>query len=124
MMDALNSVSKGQQAERWVSEYLQKQGLRLLTHNYRCALGEIDLIMQDSHDVVFIEVRSRNNIFYGSAIESVDTYKQKKIIKTATHYLQKKGWLDKVDARFDIVGIRSTGANSIEWIKDAFSADD
>ncbi|MHB1948622.1 MAG: YraN family protein [Gammaproteobacteria bacterium] len=112
----------GQQAEQDACDFLEKNGLKLLARNYRCALGEVDLIMRDEQNtVVFIEVRKRSHHQFASAIESVTQSKQRKVIKTATHYLQKQNWFDKVACRFDIVGMSK---DEIEWIKDAFSSDD
>jgi putative endonuclease len=114
----------GQKAEENACFYLQKHGLRLLTKNYRCALGEIDLIMQDQQEIVFVEVRTRKNPYHATAIESVDFHKQKKIISTATHFLSHKKMLDKVNCRFDVIGISYDQLKAkIEWIKDAFHAD-
>jgi putative endonuclease len=117
-MDTLNLKKIGNQAENHACEYLQKKGLRLIERNYFCALGEIDLIMQDNDEIVFVEVRSRNQ--YGDALESIDEYKQAKLIKTAMYYLQKTKQYDKVNCRFDVIGINN---NQLEWIKNAFSAD-
>lgn len=110
----------GQKAEENAYRFLEKQGLKLLERNYRCFFGEIDLIMLDDDEVVFIEVRMRTDTHFITPIESVSLNKQKKIIRTATHYLQKKKWYDQVPCRFDIVGI---AGNQPEWIKDAFSID-
>lgn len=110
----------GRLAEQKACDFLLKKGLRLIARNFHWARGEIDLIMQDGEDVVFIEVRSRASIAYGSAAESVDKNKQKKLLKSALFYLQKRNWLEKVSCRFDIVGISHARC---EWIKNAFSMD-
>ena len=94
--------------------------LKPITANYFCKIGEIDLIMQDSEDIFFVEVRSRSSIKYGSAADSVTKTKQKKIIATATYFFQQKNWLHKTHSRFDIVGIQNT---QFDWIKNAFTAD-
>ncbi len=123
MLD-IHKKNSGNQAEQKACDFLQTKGLQLVTRNYRSPYGEIDLIMRDSNDVVFIEVRSRKQSRYGSSIESVDTQKQNKLIKTAIHYLQAQRLLDKVDCRFDIIGIEHTETKpTIEWIKDAFSTE-
>jgi len=106
-------------AENEACDFLQKQGLKLLEKNYTCPCGEIDLIMQDKDTVVFIEVRLRTQTNFGNAIESVHFYKQKKLARTATLFLQKKRMLHKVNARFDIVGISQN--KKIQWLKNAFS---
>lgn len=117
----MDNLEIGQQAELVACHFLEKKGLKLLAKNYRCKLGEIDLIMLDQNDVVFVEVRARSSDDFGGAVESVTKTKQRKVIKTATHFLLAQKWLDKVECRFDIIGITQ---NQIDWIKDAFSADD
>ena len=117
-MQAALKKQVGQHAEQKACDFLQARGLHLLTRNYRCFCGEIDLVMRDGHDIVFVEVRSRTSSNYGSAVDSVNKTKQKKIIKSAIHYLQKQNWLEKVNYRFDIIGLSKT---NLEWIKNAFS---
>ena len=114
----MKTLHKGQFAERKACQYLQQQGLTLIEKNYRCRNGEIDLIMQDKDHLVFVEVRYRKNENYGTAIDTVDRNKVKKIVSTAQHYLISHQ-LD-VPARFDIVGF-DTSLNP-KWISDAFSA--
>jgi putative endonuclease len=123
-MDVRNKIATGQAAELLACSFLEKKGLQLLHRNYRCLRGEIDLIMQDQDDIVFVEVRMRSKSNYGSAIESIDLRKQTKIIAAATYYLCQKNWFDKVNCRFDVIGISyaQTGA-TLEWIRDAFHAD-
>lgn len=117
-MATQNKKVIGDQKEQNALTHLQNNGLRLIEKNYHCPFGEIDLIMSDHDEIVFIEVRSRKNIAYGSAIESIDYFKQQKLLKSATHYLQKKRLIDLCDCRFDVVGFSN---NQIDWIKDAFS---
>lgn len=111
---------KGQNAEELAMRHLQRQGLKLLTTNYRCKRGEIDLIMQDSGTLVFIEVRYRKSDAFGSAVESVTSVKQNKLIAAARHYLQ--AYQSNPACRFDVVGISGQSRPRIEWIKDAFQA--
>ena len=115
-------LQDGDKAETYAADFLQSKGLQLLHKNFSSAGGEIDLIMQDREDLVFVEVRLRNNTAYGSAVESVNYYKQNKIIRTGLYYMQKQRLLYRVNCRFDIVGI-STGVSGpeIEWVKNAFS---
>lgn len=114
----------GRCAEREACDYLQAQGLRLVEQNYTCYHGEIDLIMQDQEDIVFVEVRRRGRVDYGNAIESITKTKMNKLIKTAKHFLQAKKWLDKVSSRFDVIAIHPIqGKMQLEWIKNAFWVD-
>lgn len=112
----------GKLGETAACQFLQTKGLRLIEHNYALATGEIDLIMQDKKDIVFIEVRTRSNNRYGTTIESVNYHKQTKLIKTALYYMQKNRLLYKVNCRFDIIGITTTAeGNKIDWVKNAFT---
>lgn len=112
----------GKQAEVKACQFLKEHGLRLLSQNYRCFLGEIDLIMQDGHDIVFVEVRSKHSLEHGTAIESITRPKQKKIINTALRFLQERNWLNKVNCRFDVIGIHLVeNQMKMDWIKNAFS---
>jgi putative endonuclease len=128
------SRNLGKQAENVAYRYLKAQGLSLIIRNYACRLGEIDLIMQDKDMLVFIEVRYRKQHLFGNSLETVDRYKQNKLIKTAEHYLQSNPTLAETPCRFDVVGI-SPGKPSflprfntsqyysaqVEWLKNAFS---
>jgi putative endonuclease len=113
-------LSQGQAAEDKALDYLRREGLALVNRNYRCKSGEIDLIMQQNDTLVFVEVRYRQSSHFGSAAESVTTSKQRKLLITANHYLQK----NRVDrpCRFDVVGIGGKNLTEIEWIQNAFQA--
>ena len=91
-------------------KFLLSKGFSLLQQNYRCRYGEIDLIMSDKEDIVFVEVRSRSRTDYGRAGESINASKKKKLIKTATLFLQTKDWLYKVHSRFDVIEYFRTGS--------------
>jgi len=110
--------SRGNIAEQKASSFLQAQGLRLKAHNFYCRYGEIDLIMEDNKEIVFVEVRMRSKTHFGDALESIDHHKQRKLIKSAIFYLQSEKLIDKVNCRFDVIGFSNS---HIDWIKDAFS---
>lgn len=109
----------GAQAEVRAENYLVEQGLVKRAKNYRCKLGEIDLIMMHNDTLVFIEVRLRNHRQFANAAESVTISKQQKIIKTAQYYLQEHQLTDKVNCRFDVIAFSDKG--DPDWIKNAFS---
>jgi len=118
MLGILNKKQLGDIAEEKACAFLRRKGFYLVDRNYHSPFGEIDLIMQDKDEVVFIEVRSRAYNTYGTAIESINKTKQHKVMKSAVYYLQQRKWLDKVNYRFDVVGCSPI---NIEWIKNAFS---
>ncbi len=115
----------GEAAEQDACQFLIKQKLKLVCKNYRSRFGEIDLIMQDQQSLVFIEVRYRKHDRFGSGAESITLSKQRKLIKTASHYLQQTPGANQLAARFDVISI-SAGNKSqqskIDWIKNAFQA--
>jgi len=116
-------AATGKQAEARACEYLQARGLTLVERNYLCKRGEIDLIMQDKHSTVFVEVRYRRNDHFGSSAESVDWRKQAKLLATAEHYLQQHPKAAQSVCRFDVVALTTeNGQQTIDWIIDAFQA--
>jgi putative endonuclease len=112
----------GNHAEALAEEYLKKQGLLIRERNYRCKVGEIDIIAQDRKEgIIFVEVRYRHSKDYGSAAETVTPPKQHKIMRTAEYYLNMNNLFEKVPCRFDVIAIDYTEKeDNIEWIKDAF----
>jgi len=116
------SFSRGQWAENLAHAYLCEQGLQSIERNYRCKVGEIDLIMLEQAILVFAEVRYRKSQRYGGSLESIDARKQQRIFLTAEHYLQSHRWA--AQSRFDVVLISGATHNPIlRWIPDAFRID-
>ncbi len=111
----------GVKSEQQACEYLLKRSLTLIEKNYNTRYGEIDLVMKEGDELVFVEVRSRYKNNYADAIESITPSKQKKLRFTAEHYLNKHYQNHPPTCRFDVVAIDLTQTEfSIEWIKDAF----
>jgi putative endonuclease len=110
-------IQLGQEAEKLAAEFLQRQGLKLVTRNYRCRMGEIDLVMDDRGTLVFVEVRLRKSDHFGGAGASITAHKQSKLIRAAQHYLQQQS--TQPPCRFDALLL---DGGKMEWIKDAFSA--
>lgn len=104
--------------------YLQAQGLTLVVRNFRCKMGEIDLIMQERETLVFIEVRARSEQHYGGGAASITRAKQRKLIKTASFFLMKHPHYFEHPSRFDVIDAApsQTGPTQIHWIPGAFSA--
>lgn len=117
---SISSKIIGKIAEDFACEYLQAQGLKFITANYQCRCGEIDLIMQDSDTIIFVEVRHRATNDYGDGIATVTETKRRKLIKTALYYLQKNNLLDQIAYRFDVIATSGNSYSEIKWIQDAF----
>ena len=113
---------RGAAAEKLALDHLQAKGLTLLARNYRCRLGEIDLIMTDGDTTVFIEVRLRSRGAQGaplvSAAESIDLHKQSRIAAAARHYLMGKS---ETPCRFDCVLLNRVEPERVEWLRSAFT---
>jgi len=109
----------GADAEHLASQFLRRQDLIPVTRNFRCRLGEIDLIMLDKDCLVFIEVRYRASNRFSRASQTVDIHKQRKLIRTAALFLAKRAKFANSLVRFDVVAIDADehGEKTIEWIK-------
>lgn len=115
----INENNAGLEAEKLAATFLINHGLKLVTKNYHCRFGEIDLIMKDAKTLVFVEVRLRSNSQFGSAGVSITPQKQRKLIATAQCYLQQYG---ESACRFDAILMNKTNLQNIEWIRNAFDA--
>jgi putative endonuclease len=114
----------GKQREAQAESFLLDKGLKTLERNFTCRFGEIDLIMQDDECLVFTEVRYRARNNYGSGAETVTGTKQRRIIKAASLYLMLHPHKAQQPCRFDVISIGMTdGTLDLDWIKDAFTAD-
>ena len=111
----------GQAAEERALAYLEARGFTLVERNFRCRLGEIDLVMLHGTHLVFVEVRSRTNRFV-SAAESVNFRKQQKLARTAGFFLLRRPAFQHHPVRFDVVALDGPSPDryAIQWLRDAF----
>ncbi len=105
----------GNAGEALAVRTLAESGLTILTRNWRCAAGELDIVAQDVAPdyatgemaatwLVLVEVRTRRGNRYGTAIQSVSTQKQAKLREVAGHYIQSVGW--QGPWRIDLVAVQ------------------
>jgi putative endonuclease len=113
---------KGLRFEALALDHLQEQGLELLQRNYRCNMGEIDLLMLDREVLVFIEVRFRGSTSHGGALATVTRNKQHKLLRTARYFLLCHAEHQDRVCRFDVVGVQPGAATTHQftWIQNAF----
>lgn len=113
----------GQRGEQLAAEYIQQQGYRLAEQNYRCRLGEIDLIAWDGRTLVFIEVKTKRHMQFGVPQSMVTRAKQQKIVRVAMVYVQERHLRD-MSLRFDVIAITALAGITPEilHIPAAFSA--
>jgi len=119
---ASTKAAKGRRAEVAALKFLQREGLHLVDRNFRCRLGEVDLVMLDHGCLTFIEVRYRSETSFTSAALSVNGQKQTRIALTAEFFLCRHPALSDHPVRFDVVAFDGgeTGPSRIQWIRDAF----
>jgi putative endonuclease len=123
---ATTTTDIGRAAESRALRYLETSGLVLLTRNYRCRAGEIDLVMLDpgARVLVLVEVRSRSRSDYGQAAATIGFAKQRRCSLAARHLLLTRRELRRLRARFDVVAIdpppKPGDAPVITWIRNAF----
>lgn len=110
-------TGRGAEAEALAAAFLEKRGLTIVARNYRCRLGEIDLVARHGATIVFVEVRQRTTSAFGGAIASITARKRMRLVKAARHYLSRMRAMP--DCRFDALLIQGDPP-SIEWIRDAF----
>jgi len=115
----------GARGEEIAARYLKKRGYRIVDRNYRNRIGEIDIIAEQGGSLVFVEVRTRSDIVFGSPFESVTVQKQQQLSKVALEYINQKGCHDRA-ARFDVVGVKlqagadNAGEATVELLQNAF----
>ena len=113
-------IALGRFGENLARERLKACGYKILTTNYRCSLGEIDVIARDGDVLVFVEIKTRKNDVLGHIKEAVGARKQVQISKVALAYMKTHNlWGSR--ARFDVVAVGlHNGKEEVEIIKDAF----
>jgi len=109
-------INLGKKGENISVEFLKGQGYKIMERNYRCSLGEIDIVAKDKNVLCFVEVKTRKTERYGLPEEAINWHKQRKLTKVALTYLKEKK-IYKQDLRFDVVSVYP---DHIELIKDAF----
>ncbi|MDP3293379.1 MAG: YraN family protein [Nevskia sp.] len=111
---------RGADAETRALRHLERQGLKLVSRNWRCKGGELDLVMRDGEALAIVEVRSRASSGYGSAIESVDARKRGHLVHATRLFLAAHAEHAQREIRFDVVAL---DGDQLHWLKAAFDVD-
>jgi putative endonuclease len=116
----IHNISAGQEGERIAAVFLKNNGYRILERNYRCPIGEIDIVAREKNDLVFVEVKARKTSALGYPEQAVGYRKQRKMSQLALWYIQEKK-MHGVNARFDVVAVRMMPSGpDVKLIRDAF----
>lgn len=109
----------GIKSEELAAKFLMKKGFQILERNFRCRLGEIDIVARQGSYLVFVEVRSRSSTRYGLPQESINRNKINKLRQLARFYLLGRS-ADGLNVRFDVVAVNWAGEPQVTHIEDAF----
>jgi putative endonuclease len=107
----------GTRAEDLCADLLRRAGLRIVARNWRCRLGEIDLVAEEGATLVFAEVRLRRDPARGGAAESITAAKRARLVAAARLYLAGRA---ERSCRFDVLLLDALSPARIRWIRDAF----
>jgi len=89
-------------------DFLTRKGYSILARNYRFEHGEIDIIARDGDELVFVEVKTRRSIRFGTPEDAVSDHKRKQLRKTAEGYLFQND-IEDVACRFDVIAVQLMG---------------
>ncbi|MCG0277221.1 MAG: YraN family protein [Thermanaeromonas sp.] len=113
---------KGWEGEEIAATFLKAQGYYVRERNFRCPLGEIDIVAEEGGEIVFVEVKARSSSAFGFPQESVDMRKQERLRRVASFYLKERKLFGR-PCRFDVVGVWLNGRGDVvnlELIRGAF----
>lgn len=103
-MKKVNKKTVGSVGEKIAAQYLSKKGYKILEKNFKCKIGEIDLIALYKNQIVFVEVKTRTSVNFGLPSEAVDFHKQQKIVKIAQVYIASSNF-KQYQPRFDVIEV-------------------
>ena len=108
-------VSKGAMGEILAARFLREKGFTICSSNFRCRLGEIDIIASDKHYLVFAEVKTRREDARYLPREAVTVSKQRKLLQTAALYLSR--FPSTLQPRFDVIEVVTAADDSLKVIE-------
>ncbi len=118
-----NKSETGKLGEEIAADYLIKKGYEIIKRNYRYGQGEIDLITKSpiSGEIVFVEIKTRNNLELGDPVYAINKTKISQIKKIAELYVYENN-IKEIDCRFDVITILLTDPQNpiIEHYENAF----
>ncbi len=118
-------IALGKRGEELAAAYLERVGYRIVERNCRLSVGELDIVAVERGTLVFVEVKTRRGVGFGSPLEAVTPRKQRQISRAAQEYLG-RGHFPGKPSRFDVIAILLTPGDDsartakIELIRNAF----
>ena len=93
----------GTRGERIAERHLVRRGLTVLDRNWRCAQGEIDLVLRDGEETVFVEVKTRSSVAFGHPLEAITSAKLARLRRLAAAWCAAHPGADRI--RIDAVAV-------------------
>lgn len=103
-----DGLELGKEGELRAKRFLQGQGYKIISSNYRCRYGEIDIVCEHQGTIVFVEVKTRSSNRFGTPAEAVTFQKRRRLYQLAQAFLIDRNWEGK-PVRFDVLGLTKTG---------------
>ncbi len=113
----MNKRCVGSKYEEMAMKYLNENGVKIIERNFRCHIGEVDLIGSKDNYYIFFEVKYRKNERAGYPVEAVNIKKQQTISKVADYFKVVRKLPDSCNVRFDVVTILG---DNVKWYQNAF----
>ena len=105
----------GGYGEACAARHLVEQGMVVLDRNWRCELGEIDLVLRDEQVLVVCEVKTRASAAYGAPVEAVTAAKLRRLRRLAARWVEQRG-LRVPEVRIDLIGVRLDRAGQDRFV--------
>jgi putative endonuclease len=111
----------GRRGEDLAAEHLSAQGFAILSRNWRCPAGELDLVVTDGSALIVCEVKTRSSSDYGAPAEAITRTKARHI-RSATHAWLRRYRIGALPIRFDVLSILwpADDQPSVEHLRGAF----
>lgn len=122
MQDKITSKQQGDTAEALAAQYFARNGYTVLERNFKTREGEVDLVVEKGIALVFVEVRFRKSVAFGTPLDTVHHGKRRKVLLAALEWVTRHEQMNRL-IRFDVLSVRdSRSGPRLEHIEDAFEA--
>jgi putative endonuclease len=114
--DAADRKRFGAWGEDLASIWLQEHGYRVVARNWRCPLGEIDIVCEIGEDIVFVEVKSRRVTLLGEPEEAVTPAKRRRLIRAAQYFLLQRSQ-EQRSYRIDVIAVEVAASGKLRSLR-------
>ncbi len=106
------NVCKGKLGEELAAEYLRNKGYQIIFRNFYSKYGELDIVAKNNNLLIFVEVKTRTQEYFGTPAEAVDVRKRRHMKYAANYFIQRFGF-QNIDLRFDVIEIQLSHLENI-----------